>query len=250
MDNDFILKEFQQEPLNEIQGNKPDEPKEPKEPKRFKKPKPIWREYLEVILISLTAAILLRLFLVSAYRVESASMEDTLLEGDYIFINKLAYDFSEPKIGDIIIFQSPTDFTRDYIKRIIALPGQTVEIIDKIVYVDNHLGKIIPDAKNIDPKILAAQLSNRDNFGPVKVPEGHLFVLGDNRDISEDSRFWGFVPMESVKGRAMLTYWSWNPEESSPEWSFPYIQTVFEYAWYFVSNIFSETRWSRMFVTL
>lgn len=240
MENDFILQEFQQEKVEKLRDKKP-------------KPvsrKPLWREYLEVILISLAAAIVLRLFIVSAYRVESVSMEDTLLEGDYIFINKLAYQFGDPQIGDIIIFKYPLDPTKDYIKRIIALPGQTVEIIDKIVYVDNQLGYIFPDAKNVDPKIMAAQLSARDNFGPITVPEGNYFVLGDNRDISQDSRFWGSVPTEYIKGRALMVYWSWAPDTQAPEWSFPYIHTAFEYIWHFLGNIFTATRWSRLFVAL
>ena len=157
MDNDFLLSEFQQaevkEKVNQLL--------------RRKKPKPLWREYLEVVLISLAAAIFLRLLVVSAYRVDSGSMEDALFEGDYIFVNKLAYKFGEPEIGDIIIFKYPLDPTKDYIKRVIALPGQSVEIVDKIVYIDNELAHIFPLAKNSDPKILAAQLSSRDNFGPL-----------------------------------------------------------------------------------
>lgn len=215
-----------------------------------KTPKPLWREYLEVVLISLTAAILLRLFVVSAYRVDSASMEDALLEGDYIFVNRLAFSFGDPEAGDIVIFKSPLNPTKDYIKRIIALPGQTVEVIDKVVYVDNQLGEIYPNVKYIDPKIMAAQLSMRDNFGPVQVPEGQYFVLGDNRDDSQDSRFWGFLPRDNLKGRALFVYWSWEPDASAPEPGFPYIQTPFEYAFYFLTNFPSSTRWERLFTTL
>ncbi len=178
---------------------------------------------MEVILIALFAAILLRLLVVSAYRVDSASMEDTLLEGDYIFVNKLAYNFGDPKAGDIIIFESPLNPTKDFIKRIVALPGQTVEVVDKVVYVDNQLAQILPNGKNSDPKILPMQLSFRDNFGPVQVPSDNYFVLGDNRDNSQDSRFWGFVPKENIKGRAIFVYWSWTPDKNSPKWKFPYI---------------------------
>jgi len=215
-----------------------------------KEPKPLWREYMEVILIALTAAILLRLFVVSAYRVDSSSMEDALFEGDYIFVNKLAYSYSQPAVGDIVIFQSPLNPTRDFIKRIVALPGQTVEVVDKIVYVDNQLGEIYPSVKHDDPKILAAQLSMRDNFGPVQVPDDSYFVMGDNRDDSQDSRFWGFLPKQNLKGRAMFVYWSWTPDESAPTASFPYIQTPFEYAFYFLTNFPSSTRWDRLFTAL
>ena len=240
MDNDFILSDFQQVEAGE---------KVHKPPKR-KKPKPIWREYIEVIALSLTAALLLRIFIVSAYRVDSSSMEDTLLEGDYIFVNKLYTMISTPRNNDIIIFKFPLNPTKDYIKRIIACPGQTVEIVDKIVYVDNELADILPNVKNTDLKIMPAQLSQRDNFGPVIVPEGQYFVMGDNRDTSQDSRFWGFVPSENIHGKALFIYWSWEPDPGSPEAEFPFIHVPFEYAFYFLTNFPSKTRWERLFRAL
>ncbi len=243
MDKDFILEQLQQ-----IDHSGPK--KVIRRPAKPKGPKPLWREYLEVVLISLAAAILLRLLVVSAYRVESASMEDSLLEGDYIFVNKLAYQFGDPDIGDIIVFESTLDNSRDYIKRIVALPGQTVEIIDKVLYIDNRLGQIFPNSKNSDPKIMPAQLSLRDNFGPVQVPPDQYFVLGDNRDISQDSRHWGFVPKNNLKGKAIFIYWSWEPDESSPDWNFPYIHSAFGLAWYFLTEFPSHTRWERLFSSL
>ncbi len=247
MDNDSFLKEFQDTEVEGEKRKKVDKPSLPS-PKRGRKP--LWREYVEVIFLSLAAAMILRIFIVSAYRVESVSMEDALYEGDYIFINKLAYKFGEPENGDIVIFKSPLDPSKDYIKRIIATPGQTVEIIDKVIYIDNQLGKIYPTSKNVDSKILAAQLSVRDNFGPVEVPEGQYFVLGDNRDISQDSRFWGFVPRDNIRGRAMMVYWSWEPDTNSPQWSFPYIHSLFQFTYYFFVNFPSRTNWDRLFITL
>jgi signal peptidase I len=240
MDNDFLLDQFQQTDVK---------PKVDQLLKR-KKPRPLWREYLEVVLISLAAAIFLRLLVVSAYRVDSASMEDTLLEGDYIFVNKLAYKFSDPEIGDIIIFKSPLNPTKDYIKRVVALPGQTVEIFDKVVYIDNQLAEIFPLAKNIDSKILAAQLSSRDNFGPTQVPPDQYFVLGDNRDISQDSRFWGFVPADNVRGKALFVYWSWKPDPGAPKWGFPYIHSAFHFGYYFLTRFPTRTRWERLLTAL
>jgi signal peptidase I len=240
MDNDFLLSEFRQSDVKE---------KVDKLLNR-KKPKPLWREYLEVILISLAAAIILRILVVSAYRVDSASMEDALLEGDYIFVNKLAYSYGDPEIGDIAIFRYPLDPTKDYIKRIIALPGQSVEIVDKVIYVDNQLAHIFPNAKNSDPKILAAQLSSRDNFGPIQVPVDEYFVLGDNRDVSQDSRYWGFVPASHLKGKAVFIYWSWESDPGAPEWNFPYIHSAFHFTYYFVTGIFTQTRWERLFSAL
>ena len=244
MNNDFLLEEFQQ-----IETDKP--PVRPKKrPKRSQKNKPLWREYVEVLFISLAAAILLRLFVVSAYRVDSASMEDSLFEGDYIFVNKLAYHFGEAHVNDIVVFKYPLNPTRDYIKRIVALPGQTVEIIDKIVYVDNELAGILPNVKNTDPKIMAAQLSARDNFGPIQVPAGQYFVLGDNRDESQDSRFWGFVPDEFIRGKALFIYWSWEPDPDAPNWEFPYITSALGYTFYFLTGFPSHTRWDRLFNAL
>jgi signal peptidase I len=244
MDNDFLLSDFQPSELDERVDKKP------RRPIKQKKQKPLWREYLEVIAISLAAAIILRLLVVSAYRVDSSSMEDALYEGDYIFVNKLAYNFGEPEIGDIIVFKYPLNITKDYIKRIMALPGQTIEIVDKVIYIDNELAHIIPSTKNVDSKILAAQLSARDNFGPIQVPADQYFVLGDNRDQSQDSRFWGFVPKDHIKGKAIFIYWSWEPDESSPGWSFPYIHSFFHNIFYFLTNFPSQTRWGRLFASL
>jgi signal peptidase I len=244
MDNDFILNEFQDVETAPRRVSRP-----AKRPK-IRKPKPVWREYAEVILIALVAAIVLRFFVVSAYRVDSASMEDTLLEGDYIFVNKLAYYFGEPKVGDIIVFKYPLNPTRDFIKRIIAVPGQTVEIIDKVVYVDNQLADILPNVKNTDPKVMPAQLSARDNFGPILVRQGEYFVLGDNRDDSQDSRVWGMLPERNIKGRALFVYWSWIPEDSAPEWEAPYVHSPFEFAFYFLTGFPGQTRWDRLLTAL
>lgn len=212
--------------------------------------KPVWREYVEVMLVALVAALLLRVFVVSAYRVSSSSMEDSLMTGDYIFVNKLAYKYREPAPGDIIVFEYPLNRERDYIKRVVALPGQTVEVIDKIVYVDGELAHIPPDSKNTDPQVLAAELSNRDNFGPIQVPPGQFFTMGDNRDDSRDSRFWGFVPADHIRGKAIFVYWSWEPSGEKTEWSFPYIHTAAVEAGSFLVNFPSSTRWDRIALAL
>jgi len=185
--------------------------------------KPLWREYLETAVIALAAAILLRIFVVSAYRVNSSSMEDSLMSGDYIFVNKLAYEYgSSPKVGDIIVFKYPNNPKKDYIKRIAALPGQTVQVADKIMYVDGVVATIPTLSKNIDKRIIPGDLSFRDNFGPYQVPLGEYFVVGDNRDDSRDSRFWGGVPEAYIRGKAVFVYWSWEPDPDAPGWGFPY----------------------------
>ncbi len=243
MDHDFITQEYQ-----EIDGLETT----PKRSSSYKaKPqKPLWREYIEVIGLSLLAAILLRVFIVSAYRVDSNSMEETLMEGDYIFVNQMAYSFEKPQPGDVVVFKYPLNPTKDYIKRIIAIPGQTVEVVDKVIYIDNQLAEMQPNVKNSDPKVLPAQLSTRDNFGPVEVPEGQYFVMGDNRDISQDSRFWGMLPEANIKGKAIFVYWSWIPDQDVPHWNAPYIHSPFVFLYYFLTNFPSQTRWERLFTAL
>ena len=148
------------------------------------------------------------------------------------------------------LFKSPLNPTKDFIKRVIALPGETVEVIDKVVYVDNQLAAIYPGAKNIDPKIMAMQLSLRDNFGPVQVPAGQYFVLGDNRDDSRDSRFWGTVPAANILGKAVFVYWSWEPDSEAPPWGFPYVIDAIRWTGYGIYNFPSHTRWDRVGMAL
>jgi signal peptidase I len=243
MDRDFLLEQLGQA---DTKGSA----KATRKRVKAKKQKPLWREYVEVVVISLAAAIFLRILVVSAYRVDSSSMEQSLYEGDYIFVNKLTYKFGNPANGDIIVFSNPLDPNKEFIKRIIACPGQSVEIIDKVIYIDNMLAEIVPNAVNYDPKIMPAQLSMRDNFGPIQVPSGQYFVLGDNRDFSQDSRHWGFVPEDNINGKALFVYWSWEPDDSAPNWSFPYIHSVFEMGFYFLTNFPSKTRWDRLFTSL
>jgi signal peptidase I len=214
--------------------------------KKAKTVKSVIREYVETITIALLLAVLLRIFVVSAYRVSSGSMEDSLLEGDYIFVNKLAYQLSPPKIGDVIVFRNPFDNDRDYIKRIAALGGQTVEIIDKTLYVDGVVAQIPAGSKHSDNKIMPAVLSNRDNFGPFMVPNGEYFVLGDNRDDSQDSRFWGCVDKNLIKGKAIFIYFSYEPDPTAPQWKAPYIVEFFEMLVHHTTHFASRFRVDRV----
>jgi signal peptidase I len=222
----------------------------PKPGKKKKKGKSVFREYAETIIIALLVAVVLRIFVVSAYRVSSGSMEDTLLEGDYIFVNRLAYEFSPPKLGDIVVFENPYDPGRDYIKRIVAVDGQTVEIWDKVLYVDGHVASIPEHSKNIDENILHGVLSPRDNFGPLVVPEGQCFVLGDNRDDSRDSRFWGCIDKGNIEGRAIFIYFSYEPDPESPEWKAPYILESFQILWHNLTTFTVRLRIERILKTL
>lgn len=184
----------------------------------------IWREYALFVLGVVGLALLLRVFLVQAYLIPSRSMEDTLLVGDYLLVDKFTYGalvpftrsrlpgLREPRPRDVLVFRYPLDPERIYIKRCIAVAGQVVEIRNKVMYVDG--GRVIDPAysKYVDARILPSARSPRDNYGPEKVPDGTLFVVGDNRDNSRDSRHWGFLPKEQVVGRALCVYWSCEPD--------------------------------------
>jgi signal peptidase I len=241
MEQDFLVRDHQQAEAQQ-HANKV---------LNYRPPKPLWREYVETAVLAIVAAVLLRMFVVSAYRVSSASMEDTLSEGDYIFVNKLAYEYgSEPEAGDVIVFKYPNNPERDYIKRIVALPGQMVEVVDKVVYVDNQVATIPANSKNIDLKILPADLSFRDNFGPYTVPVEQFFVMGDNRDDSKDSRFWGSVPRDNIKGKAVFTYWSWAPNKNAPPWGFPYVIDLVRWVGYVIVNFGDNARLDRIGVPI
>ena len=188
------------------------------------------REYVEAGVWAIALTLLLRAFVVQAFRIPSESMLDTLLVGDFLFVNKFEYGpkvpfthirlpgLRKPHTGDVIVFQYPQDPSKDYIKRCIATGGQTVDVKDKTVYVD---GKALtePYVIHIDPSMRAAGFDYRDNFPRRTVPPGELFMMGDNRDNSNDSRFWGTVKMDLVKGRAMFIYWSWDGAKHWPRWS-------------------------------
>lgn len=214
------------------------------------KEKPLWREYLEISLLALLATVLLRLFVVSGYRVSSASMEGEMYEGDYLFVSKLAYEypswFGGVEVGDIIVFKYPNNPNKDFIKRVVALPEQTVQVVNKVLYVDEKIVGRPPEAKNTDGRILPGELSFRDNFGPYTVPIGEYFVMGDNRDDSRDSRFWGSVPHENIRGRAVFVYWSWEPAPTAPSWQFPYVIDAVQWLGYGIYNFPSHVRWDRL----
>jgi signal peptidase I, bacterial type len=193
-------------------------------------PKSKLREYVEAILLAIVIAFFIRTFVIQAYKIPSGSMKPTLLIGDHILVSKFNYGIKlpfirstlipvgSPKRGDILVFIYPEDRSKDFIKRLIGVPGDTVEIRDKQILLNGQPWKETHGVHS-DSLIIPGAVQPRDNFGPVKVPEGSLFVMGDNRDESYDSRFWGFVPMKDVLGKALIIYWSWNQEEYGVRWS-------------------------------
>lgn len=163
------------------------------------------------------APFLLRTFVVQAFKIPSGAMEPTLLVGDHILVDKLPKTEDQIERGDIIVFPFPQDPRKDFIKRVVGLPGELIEIRDKVVYVNKS--KLQEDYTiHTDKNIIPAGVRPRDNLGPIRVPQNSLFVLGDNRDASFDSRFWGFIDLSKVKGKAIRIYWSWDKENSQVRW--------------------------------
>ena len=179
--------------------------------------KSVIRQYAEAFIIAIVLALVIRTFVVQAFKIPSGSMLPTLQIGDHILVNKFIYWFTDPQRGDIIVFKFPQDEGRDFIKRAIALPGEKVEVRGKQVYV-NEKPLQEPYAAHLDRAIQESPLSPRDSFGPVVVPPGQLFMMGDNRDYSMDSRFWGFLDMKKIKGKAFIIYWSWDRDRFRPRW--------------------------------
>ena len=179
------------------------------------------KEYLEPIAIAILIALFIRTFVVQAFKIPSSSMEPTLQVGDHLLVNKFIYgirfpfigtkyfQFKTPQRGDIIVFVYPKDRSKDFIKRVIGTEGEKVQIVHNKIYINNQLiddpwgryDERAPSSKYLQPMEI---------FGPVTVPVNSVFVLGDNRDNSQDSRFWGFVNVNEVKGKALVIYFSWD----------------------------------------
>jgi len=187
------------------------------------------REHIEAILVAILIALFIRTFVVQAFKIPSGSMKQTLLIGDHILVSKFIYGvkipywnktiiaLKTPQRDDIIVFKYPVDPNKDFIKRVVGVGGDVVESRDKQLYV-NHKRVNHDFGVHSDPRILSGANKPRDNFGPLTVPENSLFVMGDNRDESFDSRFWGFVDLKAVNGKAFIVYWSWDKQNFGVRW--------------------------------
>jgi signal peptidase I len=219
------------------------------------------REYFESIVIAVILALFVRTWVVQAFKIPTGSMENNLLIGDHLLVNKfvvapagaerMVLPIGDIRRGDIVVFKYPEDPERDFIKRVIGLPGETLEVRDKRVLVD---GKPIeePYVHYLQAAGGASEITSfdvRDRYGPVTIPAGHYFVMGDNRDNSQDSRYWGFLPRSYIKGKALIIYWSYDagPEfvrsaeagTEGPGESFSRVVSV-------ATHFFTRTRWERM----
>ena len=194
-----------------------------------KKKSTIW-EYAKPILIALVLVLVIPTFVVQAFKIPSESMEPTLEIGDHLLVNEFIYGikipftsinlfpWKSPQRGDVIVFIYPLEPDKDFIKRVIGVGGDTVRIVNKKLYI-NGVETPDPHAVYRENTILLGDVQKPDNFGPVTVPKGNLFVLGDNRDVSWDSRSWGFVPLKDVLGKAFAICWSWNSQGSTVRWN-------------------------------
>jgi len=192
--------------------------------------KSTFREYFESILVAVVLALFVRTFVFQAFKIPTGSMKPNLLVGDHLIVNKFIFAptrfaFERALLpmrpierGDIVVFKFPEEPERDFIKRVIGLPGDTLELRNQTVSIN---GRALTEryAHYLFPPAAEGQMNGdlRRKYGPVTVPDGHYFMMGDNRDDSQDSRFWGFLPQSYVKGRALFIYWSFDtPEDGSP----------------------------------
>jgi signal peptidase I len=210
--------------------------------------KSVAREYFESLVIAVVLALFIRTFVVQAFKIPTGSMEQNLLIGDHLLVNKFVFGPSLSGVErtllpmkdihrlDVIVFKYPKEPERDFIKRVIGLPGDRIELRHKRVYVNGHrlnepyvyyLEDPPPLPQELDPANDPAGPGDdpRQRYGPVTVPPNHYFAMGDNRDNSEDSRYWGFLPREYVKGKALVIYWSYAADNG---------------------NILTGTRWNRL----
>jgi signal peptidase I len=222
--------------------------------------KSVLREYFESIVIAVILALFVRTWVVQAFKIPTGSMEYNLLIGDHLLVNKFIFAPTPLSIGkailpvrpirrdDIVVFKYPDQPDRDLIKRVIGLPGETVELRNKKVYIDGKpidepfVHFLTPPSSDLQ-EVTSSDV--RENYGPVTVPADQYFVMGDNRDNSEDSRYWGFLPRNNVKGKALVIYWSYESgrEDYLDE---GYVATAKRLGSVFV-HFFTRTRWERIF---
>ncbi len=214
-------------------SNKPENTEESADVLTAGKPqKTVVREYAEALIIALILALMIRTFIIQAFKIPTGSMEPTLLVGDHLLVSKFSYSIhipneipftsiqlfsdyhffsSVPERGNIVVFKFPEDPSKDFIKRVIGLPGETLQVIQQRVYINDKLLKE-PYAHHSQPS--SPNSGNRDNMAPLRIPEGYIFVMGDNRENSHDSRMWGVLDLKNLRGKAQWIYWSWDSKDT------------------------------------
>ena len=214
------------------------------------------REYFEAIVTAVILALFVRTFVVQAFKIPTGSMENNLLIGDHLLVNKFIFGPSSAekavlpvrdiRRGDIVVFKYPDEPERDFIKRVIGLPGETLELRNKKMFI-NGQALDEPYVHYIDATHAASEVTSfdvRERYGPVIVPDGQYFVMGDNRDNSQDSRYWGFLPRHYIKGKALMIYWSYESERED------YVDTgitgSIKRLGSVIAHFFTRTRWERI----
>jgi len=226
-------------------------------PAKKKREKSLLREYFELIAETAVFVFFVMTFVVQAFQIPTGSMEPTLLVGDFLLVNKLVYACAPTPLEaailprrrlarqDIVVFKYPNELSKDFVKRVIGLPGEKLEIKNKQIFINDRPLEEKYKVHN-DSQIIAKTGAYsyddtiRDNYGPVTVPEGHIFVMGDNRDNSADSRYWGFLPLSYVKGRPWMIYFSYKAERDA------YLKTTFKDRLKKLVNFLPKARWGRM----
>ena len=211
------------------------------------------REYFESIVVAVILALFIRTFVVQAFKIPTGSMEPNLLVGDHLLVNKFVFaptasgaeqaalPIRDIRRGDIVVFKFPEEPERDFIKRVIGLPGETVELRARQVYIngqriqESYAHYMFPQGQDDEH----GSFDVREKYGPVTVPAGHFFMMGDNRDNSQDSRYWGFLPAHYVKGRALMIYWSFEPPAGEQPEGLAAVARTF-------SSFITGTRWGRL----
>jgi signal peptidase I len=206
------------------------------------------REYFESIVVAVVLALFIRTFVVQAFKIPTGSMEPNLLVGDHLLVNKFVFapvatdvermllPMREIRRGDIVVFKFPEEPERDFIKRVIGLPGDTLEMKNRQLFVNgNRLEESYAHYLFPQGDDQSESFDVRSRYGPVTVPQGHYFMMGDNRDNSQDSRYWGFLPAHYVKGRALTIYWSFEPPAGEQG---GVLSTI--------TGLVTGTRWSRL----
>jgi signal peptidase I len=223
--------------------------------------KSVVREYFESIVIAVILALFVRTWVVQAFKIPTGSMENNLLIGDHLLVNKFIFGPTPLAIGrallpvrpihrgDVVVFKYPDEPDRDFIKRVIGLPGETIELRNKKVYVngtpleeDRYVHFLTPPSTDLQE---VTSYDVRERFGPVTVPADQYFVMGDNRDNSQDSRYWGFLPRSYVKGKALLIYWSY--ESGREDYVDEGLVASLKRMGSVVTHFFTKTRWERLF---
>ncbi len=225
---------------------------ESEEQQHGKQKKSLYKEWIEPFLIAAVVALFIRQFVVEAFKIPSGSMIPTLAIGDHLLVNKFVYgpripftdmrlfSWKEPKRGDVIVFKYPENEDKNFIKRIIGVPGDKIQIVKGVLYINDQQVPMMPERESVardveesmygEPRLMEEHLGSvthqlqflqdqkNRNFGPITVPQSSVFVMGDNRDNSQDSRVWGFVKFEKILGKALIIYWSWDGDDRWLRW--------------------------------